>query len=159
MKNKIFALDELKEIIRRKQEEGLKIVFTNGCFDLLHVGHARYLKEAKDKGDILVVGVNSDISVKKLKGNQRPIISQEERAELLSYLEMVDYIVIFDESTAEKLVSVLQPDIYVKGGDYKLEEIPEARLVKENGGKVELVSLVEGISTTEIISRILVSGN
>lgn len=159
MKNKIFALDELKEIIRRKQEEGLKIVFTNGCFDLLHVGHARYLKEAKDKGDILVVGVNSDISVKKLKGNQRPIISQEERAELLSYLEMVDYIVIFDESTAEKLVSVLQPDIYVKGGDYTLEEIPEARLVKENGGKVELVSLVEGISTTEIISRILVSGN
>lgn len=159
MKNKIFALDELKGIIRRKQEEGLKIVFTNGCFDLLHVGHARYLKEAKDKGDILVVGVNSDISVKKLKGNQRPIISQEERAELLSYLEMVDYIVIFDESTAEKLVSVLQPDIYVKGGDYKLEEIPEARLVKENGGKVELVSLVEGISTTEIISRILVSGN
>src|SRR5690554_6280888 len=128
MKNKIFALDELKEIISRKQEEGLKIVFTNGCFDLLHVGHARYLKEAKDKGDILVVGVNSDISVKKLKGNQRPIISQEERAELLSYLEMVDYIVIFDESTAEKLVSVLQPDIYVKGGDYKLEEIPEARL-------------------------------
>lgn len=159
MKNKIFALDELKGIIRRKQEEGLKIVFTNGCFDLLHVGHARYLKEAKDKGDILVVGVNSDISVKKLKGNQRPIISQEERAELLSYLEMVDYIVIFDESTAEKLVSVLQPDIYVKGGDYTLEEIPEARLVKENGGKVELVSLVEGISTTEIISRILVSGN
>lgn len=155
MKNKIFNLNELKGIIKRKQEEGLSIVFTNGCFDLLHVGHTRYLTEAKEKGDILIVGINSDSSIKRLKGEQRPIINEEERAELLSYLEMVDYIVVFDEPTAEKLISVLKPDIYVKGGDYRIEELPEARIVEENGGKVELVSMVEGVSTTEILSRII----
>lgn len=155
MKDKIFVIEELKKIIREKQAEGLEIVFTNGCFDILHVGHARYLTEASEKGDILVVGLNSDSSVHRLKGNKRPLVSEKERAELLSHLEMVDYIVIFEELTAEKTISILKPNIYVKGGDYQAEELPETNIVEENGGRVELVSLAEGVSTTNIVSRVL----
>lgn len=155
MRDKILPIEDLKKNIEKSKENGLKIVFTNGCFDILHTGHVHYLIEAKKKGDILVVGLNSDSSVQRLKGEKHPLIKEDERAELLSYLEMVDYIVIFEELTAENIISIIKPDIYVKGGDYQIEELPEAEIVKKNGGKVKLVSHVEGMSTTNIILRIL----
>ena len=117
------------------------MVLTNGCFDLLHVGHIRCLKEAKSLGDLLIVGVNSDDSVRRLKGEGRPLMSQEERAEILAALEAVDYVVIFEEDTAEKLVSALQPDLYFKGGTYTLENLPEAQAVTRYGGEVRILSL------------------
>jgi rfaE bifunctional protein nucleotidyltransferase chain/domain len=131
------------------------LVLTNGCFDLLHVGHIRCLKEAKSLGDLLIVGVNSDDSVRRLKGEGRPLMSQEERAEILAALEAVDYVVIFEEDTAEKLVSALQPDLYFKGGTYTLENLPEAQAVTRYGGEVRILSLTPGLSTSELADRIL----
>lgn len=131
------------------------MVLTNGCFDLLHVGHVRYLKEAKGLGDLLIVGVNSDDSVRRLKGEGRPLMSQEERAEILAALEAVDYVVIFEEDTAEKLVSALQPDLYVKGGTYTVQNLPEASAVARYGGEVRILSLTPGLSTSELARRIL----
>ncbi|MFP4016412.1 MAG: D-glycero-beta-D-manno-heptose 1-phosphate adenylyltransferase [Halanaerobiales bacterium] len=153
--DKVFPVDTLQEIIDEKKKAGKKVVFTNGCFDILHVGHARYLAAARAKGDLLVLGLNSDGSVRKLKGAKRPLVPEEERAELLSYLEMIDYIVIFEETTAKNLISRLEPDIYVKGGDYKVDELPEAAVVQKYGGKIELIPVVEGASTTNIVEKIL----
>jgi len=141
--------------VQRLREGGKKLVLTNGCFDLLHVGHVRYLKEAKGLGDLLVVGVNSDDSARRLKGEGRPLIPQEERAEILAALEAVDYVVIFEEDTAEKLVSSLRPDLYVKGGTYMLRNLPEASAVTRYGGEVRILSLTPGLSTSELASRIL----
>lgn len=155
MDDKILSIEKLQEILSKRQEEGLKIVFTNGCFDILHVGHARYLAAARGKGDLLVVGLNSDDSVRKLKGSKRPFVAEEERAEVLSYLEMVDYIVIFDEITAGNVISTLKPHIYVKGGDYHIENLPEVKFVKEYGGTIEFIPVIEGASTTNIVERIL----
>ncbi len=155
MNNKILPIDDLKEIIKQKQKEGFEIVFTNGCFDILHVGHAQYLAAARQKGDLLIVGLNSDDSVRELKGSKRPLVTENERAEVLSYLEMVDYVVIFEELTAESIISTLKPDIYVKGGDYKIEDLPEAKTVKEYGGKIKLIPVVEGASTSNIVERII----
>ena len=135
-------------------KDGKKIVFTNGCFDILHAGHVRYLTEAKKFGDILIVGLNSDASVKKLKGNSRPINSEQDRAEVLLGLKAVDEVVIFSEQTAENLISKIQPDIYVKGGDYNLENLPEAKIVQSYGGEVKFINLVEGRSTSNIIKKI-----
>ena len=143
---KIFA-----EILHRG---GKKIVFTNGCFDILHAGHVRYLKAARSLGDILILGLNSDQSVKKLKGEDRPINSEDDRLEVIDALESVDFVVIFDESTAENLVSEIKPDIYVKGGDYSIDNLPEGQIVLSYGGKVELIPLVAGRSTTNIIRKI-----
>lgn len=137
----------------RLRAEGRRIVFTNGCFDILHAGHVRYLNAAKRLGDVLIVGLNSDSSVRMLKGPERPINPQEDRAEVLSALRAVDRVVIFDERTAEALVEEVKPDIYVKGGDYDLSTLPEAKIVIENGGRVEFIKLVEGRSTTNIIQR------
>lgn len=137
----------------RLRAEGRRIVFTNGCFDILHAGHVRYLNAAKRLGDVLIVGLNSDSSVRMLKGSERPINPQEDRAEVLSALRAVDRVVIFDERTAEALVEEVKPDIYVKGGDYDLSTLPEAKIVIENGGRVEFIKLVEGRSTTNIIQR------
>lgn len=137
----------------RLRAEGRRIVFTNGCFDILHAGHVRYLNAAKRLGDVLIVGLNSDSSVRMLKGPERPINPQEDRAEVLSALRAVDRVVIFDERTAEALVAEVKPDIYVKGGDYDLSTLPEAKIVIENGGRVEFIKLVEGRSTTNIIQR------
>ena len=131
-----------------------KIVFTNGCFDILHVGHVRYLTAAKNFGDVLIVGLNTDESVRKLKGSTRPVNNQDDRAEVLLGLKAVDYVIFFGEDTAENLIAELQPDIYVKGGDYTLATLPEAKIVQSYGGKVELVNLVEGKSTTRIIQKI-----
>ncbi|GAB6100021.1 hypothetical protein JCM16358_19000 [Halanaerocella petrolearia] len=151
----MYPLAKLQKIVASKQEEGNQIVFTNGCFDLLHVGHTRYLKEARNYGDLLIVGLNSDASVKALKGQKRPLIPDEERAEMLANLEMVDYITIFPEQTANNVIATLKPDIYAKGGDYQIEELPEAEVVSSYGGQIELVPEVKGASTTEIINKIL----
>ncbi len=132
------------------------IVFTNGCFDLIHVGHIRYLQQSKALGDILVVGVNSDSSTTALKGPLRPLINEEARAETIAALSCVDYVVIFPELTAENLISALRPQVYVKGGDYASEEdIPESKLVRSYGGKVEVLTFVPGYSTSSIIESIV----
>lgn len=133
---------------------GKTIVFTNGCFDILHVGHIRYLREAARQGDILVVGLNSDRSVRELKGSGRPVIRQADRAEMLCALEFVDYVVIFDESTPYELIKCIRPDVLVKGADYKPEEVVGRDIVEANGGKLVLVDYVAGKSTTGIIDRV-----
>lgn len=138
----------------RGELAGKKIVFTNGCFDIIHVGHVRYLTTAKSFGDVLIVGLNTDESVRKLKGETRPVNNQNDRAEVLLGLKAVDYVIFFGEQTAENLIAEIQPDIYVKGGDYTLETLPEAKIVQSYGGRVELVTLVAGKSTTNIIEKI-----
>ena len=131
-----------------------KIVFTNGCFDILHAGHVRYLTTAKNFGDVLIVGLNSDASVRLLKGNSRPINNQFDRAEVLLGLKAVDHVIIFGEQTAEAIIAKVKPNIYVKGGDYTLETLPEAKIVQNFGGRVELVNFVAGHSTTRILEKI-----
>lgn len=153
MKEKIKTQDEILKIVSDFKKEKKTVVFTNGCFDILHVGHARYLKEAGSLGDVLVVGINSDESVKKLKGSERPVFPQDERAEMLSSLESVDYVVIFNEDTPVNIISLIKPDIHVKGGDYDPDSIPEAEAVKSCGGKVKIVKFHQGFSTTSIIGR------
>ena len=154
---KVLSLNDMSDTRTELRRARKTLVLTNGCFDLLHLGHVRYLREAKELGDALVIGLNSDTSTRKIKGDGRPILSEEERAEILAALECVDYIVIFDEPTAERLVATLEPDIYVKGRDYTLDELPEAKIVESYGGKVILLPLVPGHSTTGIIERILSS--
>lgn len=140
--------------VEKLKKENKKVVFTNGCFDILHIGHVRYLKESAKCGDILVIGLNSDSSVKRLKGETRPINNESDRAELLSELGFVDYVVIFEENTPEKLLDEIKPNIYTKGADYTLETLPEAKTVLKNGGRVEFINLVEGKSTTNVIKKI-----
>lgn len=131
-----------------------KIVFTNGCFDLLHVGHVRYLKMAKCFADVLIVGLNSDASVRALKGDGRPINGEQDRVEVLSALKSVDYVVLFHEATAEGLIEEIEPDVYVKGGDYTLDTLPEAKVVAAYGGETKFLPFVQGRSSTDIIQRI-----
>nr|WP_307905450.1 D-glycero-beta-D-manno-heptose 1-phosphate adenylyltransferase [Haliovirga abyssi] len=147
--------NNIEKIIKNLKQEKKTIVFTNGCFDILHVGHLRYLEEAKSYGDILVVGVNSDSSVRRLKGEKRPYVPENERMEMLAGLESVDYVVKFEEDTPIEILKQIKPDIHIKGGDYKEEDLPEAKVVKENGGIVKIVSLIQGKSTTNIIKEIL----
>ena len=154
-KDKVKSLFELKEIVDSLKKQGKKIGFTNGCFDLIHVGHIKYLRAAKKLADILIVAINSDKSVKGLKGNKRPLFPQSERAEILSAFEFVDYVVIFDEQDPEKTISTLLPDILVKGGDYKLNEIIGRDTVTSHGGKVITIPEIEGKSTSEIIKKII----
>lgn len=137
--------------------EGKRLVFTNGCFDLLHPGHVRYLYQARALGDALVVALNSDRSVRALKGEGRPILSQRERAEVMAALESVDYVTIFDEETPRELIAVLLPDILVKGGDWPIQQIVGREEVEAAGGKVLSLPYVEGLSTTDIIERILMT--
>lgn len=136
---------------------GKQIVFTNGCFDILHAGHVRYLTTAKSFGDVLIVGLNTDESVRRLKGANRPINNQNDRAEVLLGLKDVDHVIFFGEATAEALIAEVKPDVYVKGGDYTLDTLPEAKIVAQCGGRVELVNLVAGHSTTNIVEKILAS--
>jgi D-beta-D-heptose 7-phosphate kinase/D-beta-D-heptose 1-phosphate adenosyltransferase len=150
--HKILNSEEIKTF--RKNNQNKKIVFTNGCFDILHVGHKRYLQTAASLGDILVVGVNSDASVRRLKGESRPINSEIDRAELLCAMGFIDYVVIFNEDTPYNLIEQIQPDILVKGGDYKPEEVVGRDIVESRGGKLILVNFVEGRSTTNIIKKI-----
>ena len=151
---KVVNQNEIKKIVEELKSKKIKTVFTNGCFDILHVGHVRYLKESAKYGDILIVGLNSDASVKRLKGSSRPINSENDRAEVLAALGFVDYVVIFEEDTPENLLKLIQPDIYTKGADYTIETLPEAKVVLSYNGKVEFINLVEGKSTTNIIKNI-----
>ncbi|MGL4981180.1 MAG: D-glycero-beta-D-manno-heptose 1-phosphate adenylyltransferase [Fusobacteriaceae bacterium] len=143
-----------KKIIEELKNSGKKVVFTNGCFDILHVGHLRYMNEAKKQGDFLVVGVNSDASVKRLKGETRPINGEMDRAEMLSGLKAVDMTVIFEEDTPVELLDDLKPSIHVKGGDYRKEDLPETVIVEKNGGEVRILNFIEGKSTTNIVNKI-----
>lgn len=152
--NRVLERKEAQELIDKLKKEGKKIVFTNGCFDILHVGHMRYLEEAKSFGDYLFVGVNSDESVRRLKGPTRPINNEQDRAELLAGLKSVDYTVIFTEDTPVELIEELKPSIHIKGGDYKKEDLPETKVVESYGGEVYIVSLVEGKSTTNVVKKI-----
>ncbi|MBQ3450720.1 MAG: D-glycero-beta-D-manno-heptose 1-phosphate adenylyltransferase [Selenomonadaceae bacterium] len=137
------------------RRQGKKIVFTNGCFDIIHAGHVRYLTAAKNFGDVLIVGLNTDESVRKLKGASRPINTQDDRAEVLLGLKAVDHVIFFGEQTAENLIAEVKPAVYVKGGDYTLETLPEAKIVQSYGGCVEFINLVAGKSTTNVIEKIL----
>ena len=147
--------EDLAGIVKRRQAAGELIVFTNGVFDILHNGHARYLAEARGLGDALIVAVNSDSSVRRLKGEKRPIVGEAERAEMLDALRSVDYVTFFGTDTPVPLLRELKPDIYVKGGDYRIEDLPEAPVVKAYGGVVRLLPFVDGSSTTNIVQRIL----
>lgn len=149
----VVSRENIKCVVELLRCSGKKIVFTNGCFDILHVGHVRYLKQAKALGDALIVGLNSDESVAKIKGEGRPIIAQDERAEVVSALSCVDCVVLFDESRPDSIIGELRPDVHVKGGDYKLEDIPEKEVVESYGGKVVLIPDT-GHSTSDIIARI-----
>ena len=149
-----FLLKNNYSTINKIKSEGKKIVFTNGCFDLLHVGHIKYLSQAKDLGDILIIGLNSDKSVKKLKGNNRPINSFEDRAKLLAALKSVDLVIMFEEQTPENLIKEIIPDVLVKGGDYDIEEIVGYQTVIDNGGQVKTLSFYEGYSSTNYIDKI-----
>lgn len=151
---KIIKKEEAKEIIDKLKKQNKKTVFTNGCFDILHVGHVRYLRESSKYGDILIVGLNSDISVKKIKGDSRPINNENDIAEILAELECVDFVVIFDEESPSKLIDELKPDIYTKGADYSLETLPERDIVLKNNIEVKFIKFVEGKSTTNIIKTI-----
>ncbi len=154
MKSKIKERDELINIAERLKAAGKKIVFTNGCFDLLHVGHVRLLRKAKRLGDILIVGLNNDSSARKIKGVERPVIPQDERAEVVSALEMVDYVTLFEETDPQRLISLLLPDVLVKGSDWPEEDIVGREVVESHGGKVVLVDIVKGKSTSSLIAQI-----
>jgi len=158
----VVSLDEMARVHTAMRARGQRLVFTNGCFDLLHPGHVAYLQEARTQGDALVVGLNSDASVRAFKGTGRPLVPQDDRAMVLTALACVDYVVLFDEPTAERLVATLQPEVYVKGGDYaKGEEqkagkpLPEADVVRAYGGDVVILPYLPGYSTTALIDTIL----
>lgn len=153
IKNKLLSREALETKLAEWRSAGETIVFTNGCFDILHRGHVEYLAQAADLGDKLIVGLNTDASVKRLKGESRPVNDEKSRALLLSALQFVDAVVFFDEDTPYELIKQVQPDILVKGNDYKPEEIVGYDIVTAKGGKVLTIDLVEGFSTTNIISR------
>ena len=156
MKTKSKSVKELIEIIRDLHQQNKTVVFTNGVFDILHPGHVEYLAEARTFGDVLILGLNSDSSVKRIKGNSRPIVAEQDRIKILSALEMIDYICLFSEDTPQTLIEQLIPDVLVKGGDYKIEEIVGREVVEKNGGKILTIPLTEGKSTTNIIEKIRV---
>lgn len=153
--SKLLNLSEAQQQLAKEKANGKCIVFTNGCFDILHAGHTTYLADAKACGDILVLGLNSDVSIKAIKGEKRPIVAETYRAQTLAALESIDYIILFDEETPIHLIETLKPDIYVKGGDYTEETLPETPIVKSYGGTVKLLPFVEGLSTSTIINKIL----
>ncbi len=150
---KLIERQDIPELRDKWQAEGTRVVFTNGCFDILHAGHVRYLQAARELGDCLVLGLNSDASVRRLKGESRPVNSEADRAEVLAALAAVDYVVIFSEQTAEELVREIKPDVYVKGGDYNVKALPEAEIVASYGGKTVLIPEVPGRSTSNIIKK------
>jgi D-glycero-beta-D-manno-heptose 1-phosphate adenylyltransferase len=158
---KILSRTEITTIVRRRQQTGERAVFTNGCFDLLHLGHVRYLQEARNLGDFLILGLNSDESVHRLKGPTRPLVPEQERAEILAALSCIDYVTIFSEPTAGDLIDLLQPAIYVKGADYATtshlpdtDRLPEAKHVLAYGGTIRLLSYLPHHSTSEMIQKI-----
>lgn len=155
IESKIICQKDLNNLILKWREENQKIVFTNGCFDLLHLGHVDYLAKAKDLGDRLIIGVNTDSSVKRLKGKNRPLQDENSRLHILAALHSVDAVVLFDEDTPYELIKKIQPDILVKGADYKIENIVGYDIVTSRGGSVKTIEFIEGYSTTNIEQRIL----
>jgi len=153
--SKIVTVEKLVLELDKLRKSGMKIVFTNGCFDILHVGHVRYLAAARAEGDLLVVGLNSDASVRLIKGPKRPIVIQDQRAEVLASLGCVDFVVMFDEADPLKLIETLKPDVLVKGEDWTEENIIGAGFVKSNGGNVARIKFVDETSTSGIIERIV----
>jgi D-glycero-beta-D-manno-heptose 1-phosphate adenylyltransferase len=151
---KILAPEEVAEVRARLRAAGQRVVFTNGCFDLLHVGHVRYLQAARALGDALLVAINSDRAVRELKGAARPVLNEQERAEVLAALAAVDYVTVFDELSPRRLIAALLPDVLVKGGDYALDEIHGREETEASGGRVVALPYVAGASTTDIIERI-----
>jgi len=150
----LLTLETLQKVVEELKSQGKTIVFANGCFDILHVGHIRYLKSARDLGDVLIVGLNSDTSVKRIKGKQRPVTPLKERAEILSQLPFVDFIVVFDEPTADNVLATLKPHIHAKGTDYTEESVPERQTVLSYGGKIAIVGDPKDHSVREILRRI-----
>ena len=155
MDEKIINREALKEKVQALKRAGKSIVFTNGCFDFLHVGHVRYLKAAKAQGDVLVVGLNSDGSVRKIKGPRRPVVPEDERAEILASLACVDFVTLFDEPDPAMLIRLLMPDVLVKGADWATEAIVGRDIVESAGGRVIRIPLTEGVSTSGMIEKIL----
>jgi D-beta-D-heptose 7-phosphate kinase/D-beta-D-heptose 1-phosphate adenosyltransferase len=155
LKDKVKDLNALAELVLKHKNDGKKIVFTNGCYDILHVGHIQCFQESKRLGDILIVAVNSDRSVGDLKGPSRPIVPEGERAELIAAMESVDYVTIFDQEDPFQVIAAVKPDILVKGGDWSIETIVGRELVESYGGKVMTIPMVEGISTSAIIEKIV----
>ena len=154
LNSKVYNLDALTNQVEQWKMAGKKVVFTNGCFDIIHRGHIEVLARTADLGDKLIIGLNSDQSIQKLKGKDRPVIDEQSRAILLAALSFVDAIVLFSEDTPLKLISALLPDVLAKGGDYEIETIVGHEIVQKNGGKVKLVSFVDGFSSTTIIDKI-----
>ena len=155
MNGKIKKTAALKNELAALSKRGKRIVFTNGCFDILHAGHVDYLSKARKMGDVLVIGLNSDASVRRLKGNGRPLNKEADRARVLSALSFVDYVTIFNEDTPDRLIRKLKPNILVKGGDWQMKDIVGASFIKSYGGKVATVPFVKGISTTSLIKKML----
>ena len=153
-RKKIIKLETLKRKIRQLSRARKKIAFTNGCFDILHAGHVEYLESAKKKDRILIVGLNSDSSVEKIKGSNRPINPEDQRATVLAALECVDYVTIFKEETPYQLIKAICPDVLIKGADWKSKGVVGAHIIKANGGKVEMIRYVPGVSTTKVLKTI-----
>ena len=150
---KLIEQSKIEELTNQIKKKGKTIVATNGCFDILHVGHVRYLKKSKEFGDVLIVGLNSDASVRSIKGPNRPINNEFDRAEVLCALNSVDYVVLFDEDSPRDLLELIKPNVYTKGADYTLKTLPEADVILKNNGWVEFIDFVEGKSTTKIIDK------
>ncbi len=152
---KVKKLPELEKIIQRLQKSGKRIVFTNGCFDILHYGHVKYLEDAKKKGDILIVAINSDASIRKIKGDRRPLVPQEDRSRTIAALQSVDFVTVFGEDTPLKTIRALCPDVLIKGADWKNKDIVGADIVRKKGGTVSTIKLEKGRSTTNLIHKII----
>ncbi len=150
---KVIDRKNLEEVILEEKNKNKKIVSTNGCFDILHVGHVRYLQESKKQGDVLVIYLNSDSSVKRLKGDSRPLNCESDRAEVLAALACVDYVVIFKEDTPCNLIEITKPDVHTKGGDYNPDNLPETKVIRQNGGELVFINFTEGKSTTATIEK------
>ena len=155
MPEKLKNLDELAAIAAQARRDGKSVVFTNGCFDILHRGHVHVLRQAKSLGDILIVALNTDRSVQAIKGPRRPILPEIDRVELIGAMEMVDYVVLFDEPDPYRLIAAIKPNVLAKGGDWSAEKVIGADVVEQAGGRVELIPYLEGFSTSAIIERIL----
>jgi len=151
---KIKTLAQLKPIVARLKKRGKRIVLANGCFDLFHVGHVRYLRSARNRGDVLVVALNSDASVRALKGPGRPIMGQAERAEILAAFECVDYVTIFDDPNVERILLALKPDVHAKGSDYTIDSVPERETVKSYGGEIYIAGGPKVRSTRDVVKKI-----
>lgn len=154
IEEKIKSISQLKKIVNSLKAKGKRIVFTNGCFDILHFGHVKYLEQAKKKGDILIVAINSDRSIKKIKGKKRPIMPQKQRTRLVAALESVDYVTIFNQSTPLKLIKLLKPQVLVKGADWKTKDIVGGEVVKSYQGKVVTVACIGKLSSSNLIKKI-----